>query len=149
MASNYKAPPALSKSANYDTWLKEIRIWQSFTDLVSEQQRPAIFLTLEGKAREAVLEVDIAQLNHKDGVKNLTAKLDSLFLKDRTQQAYEAYDLFEKFRRPASMTLSDYVIEFERLLNKTKSFGTTMSDDILAYRLLKSAALSPEQEQLA
>ena len=46
------------------------------------------------------------------------------------------------------MSVSRYINEFESLLNKTTKFGTTMSEDILAYRLLKSANLSEEQEQL-
>ena len=47
------------------------------------------------------------------------------------------------------MSMSDYINEFERLLNKTKQYGTTMSTDVLAYRLLKSANLSETHEQLA
>ena len=34
--------------------------------------------------------------------------------------------------------VNDYINEFESLLNKTMKFGTIMSEDILAYRLLKS-----------
>ena len=40
-----------------------------------------------------------------------------------------------------------YINEFESMLNKT-TLGTTMSEDILVYRLLKSANVSEEQEQL-
>ena len=47
------------------------------------------------------------------------------------------------------MSISGYINEFESLLYKTTKFGTTMSEDNLAYRLLKSANLSEEQEQLA
>ena len=35
------------------------------------------------------------------------------------------------------------------IMNKTKQYGTTMSTDVLAYRLLKSANLSETHEQLA
>ena len=48
MALNIKTPPLLSKSTSYDTWLKEIEIWQTFTDLAKTKQGPAIFLSLEG-----------------------------------------------------------------------------------------------------
>ena len=46
------------------------------------------------------------------------------------------------------MSISDYINEFESLLNKTTTFAKTMPEDILAYRLLKSENLSEEQEQL-
>ena len=42
-----------------DSWLKEIKIWQNFTDIEKKKQGSAIFLTLEGKAKEAVLELDV------------------------------------------------------------------------------------------
>ena len=38
--------------------------------------------------------------------------------------------------------------EFDKRLFKTKTYGTTMSDDILAYQLLKSANLSTDHEEL-
>ena len=47
------------------------------------------------------------------------------------------------------MTISDYINEFERLLNKTKRYGSDMSTGILAYRLLKSANLSEQHQKLA
>ena len=42
-----------------------------------------------------------------------------------------------------------YINEFERLKSKTESYGTKLSTDVLAYRLLKSANLSESYEQLA
>ena len=145
-SNNYKAPPTLGKSSSYDNWLKEIAIWQTFTDITPKKQGSAIFLTLEGKAREAVLELEVKDINCDDGVKNVLAKLDTLYVRDKVQTAYEAYDRFEKFQRNSEMSMSDFMIEFERLLSKTKSFGTTMSSDLLAYRLLKAANI-PEQQQ--
>ena len=144
-----KAPPALSKSTSYETWLKELEIWQAFTDLSIEKQGPAIFLTLEGKAREAALELEVKNISGKEGVKNITTKLDTLYKKDIAQVAYEAYDKFERFQRPADMSMKDFVIEFERLVSKTRSHGTAMSEDILAYRLLRSANISEHHQQLA
>ena len=108
-----------------------------------------MFLSLEGKAREAASELEAEQINSKDCIKNIVAKLDKLYLKDKTQSAYEAYDNFEPFKRPSDMSISDYINEFERLLKKTKQYGTTMSTDVLAYRLLKSANLPETREQLA
>ena len=147
-SSNFKAPPSLSKSSCYDDWLKEIEIWQAFTDLAAEKQGPAVFLTLEGKAREAMLNMDIEKIKGRDGVENIVTELNKLYLKDKLEMAYETYDAFAQFRRPADMSMKDYINEFERLLSKTKKLGTTMSPDILANRLLKSANLEESQEQL-
>ena len=46
------------------------------------------------------------------------------------------------------MSIQAYLNEFYKRLFKTKSYGTMMSDDILVYRLLKSASLSSYHEEL-
>ena len=149
MATNFKAPPLLSKASSYEVWLKEIQIWEAFTDLKKVKRGPAIFLTLEDKAREAILELEVDNISSEDGVKNITNKLDQLYLKDKTQSLYEAYDKFERFKRPDDMSIGEYINEFERLKCKTETYGTSLSTDVLAYRVLKSANLSQHHEQLA
>ena len=76
MASNYKVPLTLGDNIVYENWKKEIKIWQVFTDLPKKKQGPVIFLTLSGKAREAVLELDIEKLNYDSGVNNVLKRLD-------------------------------------------------------------------------
>ena len=76
--TNHKAPPLLTSSTYYEDWLKEIEIWQAFTDLTDEKQGPAIFLTLEGKAREIILNFDIKEIKAKNGVKNIVKALNKL-----------------------------------------------------------------------
>ena len=93
----------------------------AFTSSERKTQSPAIFLSLSGQAHEAVLELELDKLNDDNGVKNLLEKLDDkLYLKDDTHSAYEAYERFETFLRAPSMTVSDYIIEFEHLYNKAK-----------------------------
>ena len=79
VASNFKSPPALNENSVCEQWKKEIAIWQAFTDLCTEKEGKAIFFTLSGKAREAVLELDVSKLTDKDGVKNVILKLDTLY----------------------------------------------------------------------
>ena len=53
----------------YENWKHEIEIWQAFTDLAPKKQSTAIFLTLQGKARKAALEIEIKDLTDDQGVK--------------------------------------------------------------------------------
>ena len=46
------------------------------------------------------------------------------------------------------MSIQAFLNEFNKRLYKTKSYGTVQSDDILAYRLLKSSNLSDNHEEL-
>ena len=109
---------------------------------------PAIFLSLSGQAREAVLELELDKLNDDNGVKNVLETLDKLYVKDDTHSAYEAYKRLETFSRAPSMTVSDYIIEFERLHNKAKQHKMELPDGVLAYRFLNSVNISSQYKQL-
>ena len=132
----------------YSTWKKELKIWEAFTSIDKKKQAPAIFLTLSGQAQEAVLEIDIEKLKAENGVEHLVNALDELYLIDETCSAYEAYEVFEKFIRPFNMSISDFIIQFERLYNKAKSYNMEIHEGVLAYRMLNSANLSENHKQL-
>ena len=46
------------------------------------------------------------------------------------------------------MSIQVFLNEFDKHLFKTKSYGTTMSDDVLTHQLLKSANFSTHHEEL-
>ena len=75
-------------------------------------------------------------------------KLDKLYLKDDKHSAYEAYERFETFSRAPSMTVSDYIIDFEHLYNKAKQHKMELPDRVLAYWFLNSANISSHHKQL-
>ena len=92
--TNYKAPPSLTSSTCYEDWLKEIEIWQAFTDLTDEKQGPA----------------DIKEIKARNGVENIIKALNKLCLKEKLQMAYKAYDAFKKFGRPEKMSLKNILM---------------------------------------
>ena len=47
------------------------------------------------------------------------------------------------------MSITDFINEFERMYHKLKQHKLELPDGVLAYRLLKSAHLSEQHEQLA
>ena len=119
----WKAPPKLKEP--YLSWKEELKVWENFTDIPKAKQGGALFLSLPepSSARDAVLELTAAVINQDDGVKKITEKLDSLFLKDSNILKYHAWQNFNKFKRPASMNISDYAIEFSKLQNACKVNG--------------------------
>ena len=60
---------------------------------------------------------------------------------------FQKLEAFETFKCPSGMPLEKFINKFDRQLN-VKAFGTKMSEDILGYRLLKAANLSPNDEHL-
>ena len=138
-ASSSKIPPLLSKSPVYTDWKKKIDIWSLFTSLEKEKQGAAILLTLEGAAEEAALELDVSVINSNDGLKSIIQQLDKLYLKDKTLEKFQAFDSYQ--RKPET-SIHEHIHNFDKLYFKLKSHGTTISEDLLAYKLLKSANLS-------
>lgn len=148
MASkNSKTPPTLSKRKTYDDQLKLIKIWRRFTDLPDKQQGSAIVLSLEDEGLDAVLKTDDTVISRDDGVDAITNRLNRLFKKGSTITKYQVLEAFETFKRPLNMSIQAFLNESDNRLFKTKSFGA-MSDDILAYRMLKTANLSNYHEDL-
>ena len=142
MSNLNKSPPLLSKSKTYDDWIKLLSIWLKFTSLKSEKQGLAIVLTLEGEAHEEVLEIHTDVISRKDGVSKIIKRLNKIYRKGELSQKYNALEAFETYKRKGSTSICDFLTEFEKRLQKTRTYGTIMSDDLLAYHLLKGAKLT-------
>ena len=142
-------PPNLNCIEEFEDWLHETEIWQCLTDLEKNKQGPAIYLSLDEKIRKTCSDIKVKDLNSDDGVNILINKLKSLFAKDSNQAAYLAYDKFETFKRPVDMNIVDFINEFERLYNNIKKYDMELPTGVLAYRLLKSADISEDKQQLA
>ena len=106
-----------------------------------------MFLSLEGKAREAVLELDIAALNSKDGMEKVYEKLDTLFLEDINQYAFLVYETFKGYWKQPDTSIEVF-INFSWHITKLKDFNILLPEPVLAFKALKSANLTPENERL-
>ena len=149
MASRDKAPPLLSETENYTNWKKAIAIRSNFASLPETKQGAALFLTLQGSARDAALELSQDAISSATSLTHVLSRLDDLYFKDETLQKYDAFKAFDSFRWPSHMSIPEFLHAFNLLSNKLQSYGTTISDDLLAFKLLKAANLSPDHEKLA
>ena len=147
MSSN-KQPPLLSKCKSYQDYIKKINIWCKITSIPKKDQGGAILLTLENEAEDKVLELDENDILCDQGVANIIKQLDKIYKKNETLEKFEALDSFETYRRQSEESINDFIIEFDKRLNRTKKLGTEMSNDLLAYRMIKSANLSEQDERL-
>ena len=80
MSNSIKTPP-LTDDTNYQDWKKDLTIWQQFTEL-EKKQGPALYLSLSGKARECVRELNAADIGLDGGFNLITNKLDRVFQED-------------------------------------------------------------------
>ena len=109
-----------------------------------QKKSPSYFSSLTGRAREAIVGLAIKFFCHK-GVENLIKEFDNLYLKN---SQYSAYKQFEKFCRPKTMSISNYIIKFERLYNKIKNFNMALPDSVLVLKFSKNTNISEQHKQL-
>ena len=84
----------------------------------------------------------------ENSVDTIITRPNRLIKKYSTITKYQAFNSFLTFKRPSTMSIQAFLNEFNKHLFKTKTYGTTKSDYILAYQLLKSANLSTHHEKL-
>ena len=146
-----KNPPLLQKPKSYDDWIKKLKVWRCVTCLPKNEQGGAVLASLEGaegEAEDAVLEMTVEELTGESSVDLIIARLDKLYKKNETLEKFETIDNFQTYSRPHHVTINDFIIEFDKRLTKTKKIGTVHSDDFLAYRLIKSANLTDQDEKM-
>ena len=64
--SNIKSPPVFFPE-DYISWKNDIAIWKLFTDTKVEKVGAAVYLALQGKAREVVRELTPREIGCKEG----------------------------------------------------------------------------------
>ena len=101
------------------------------------------FLSLEGKAREAVFELDIAALNSKDGMERVYEKLDTLFLEDINQSAFLAYETFKGYWRQPDTSIEDFLINFKLLI---KPFWLDFKHGVLEWKASEIKPTSDDEQ---
>ena len=148
MAQSYNTPPSLGPDTIYETWKNELEIWKLVTNVKPEKQALAVTLSLTGQAKAKALEIDVAQLNTEDGMNILLTALDTLFLQDEVDLAYNAYSDFESLKKEEKMSMSDFIIEYERRYNICRKYKMEYPDSVLAFKLLDNASLSVKERQL-
>ena len=103
-ASN-KVPPQRSNFESYNDWVRLVNILTKFTDREPERQRPALVMSLPGKAREAILELEDKDISSKDGVKLIVEKLNILSKKDELHEKFQDLENFEFYRRASDTNI--------------------------------------------
>ncbi|XP_057310466.1 uncharacterized protein LOC130648431 [Hydractinia symbiolongicarpus] len=146
-------PPVFNDKKPYNRYVDELKAWTLLTDLEKQKQGIAVALSLpeedSTQVRDKVFsEISIADLNKEDGIDTLIAFMDNLFKKDELTDMYEHYTNFDRYKRKSDETIESYIIEFEKLYNKTKKFDMGLPDSVLAFKLLDGACLKHSDRQL-
>ena len=144
------SPPGFDRRCDeYSKWKKLYNVWNVVTQAAKKTRGGLIILSLDEETRDEVLEqITIDDIKGKKSAEKVIHVLDNIFKKDESLTAYNIYEEFETYTRPANCAVSDYCNEFRRKYQKVKATGTELSEPVLAYRLLKSANLNKADVRL-
>ena len=144
--------PSMHQNLAYSDWKKEVKIWQMTNTPLGVNKAVlagTLFESLTGQARSTVLSsVELDNIVSDVGVDNILNALDNFFGVDEVQGGFQAQDDLNNFRRKPNTSYKEFMIEFQLRANKVKLSGTTVSDGVLGYTLLKCANLPPGKEEL-
>ena len=145
-------PPVLDKDTLYSQWKRDILIWQLGTSVEPKRQAARAVLKMSGKIREHASRVPIEDLGKETGLVELIKHLDKFYEKDATQELFLAIESLENYRREKDESIIQYIEEFNRRFNRINELftdrSTAYNDGVLAYRLLKQASLSENDQKL-
>jgi hypothetical protein len=143
MVNNSNVPPRFDKKRLYDSWKNELGIWTRVTNRDTKKQALAVLLSLDGRARDTALEISVEDLNKGDDMGTLIRALDSVFLKEEKDRAYEAYSNFDSVTRDISVAMTDYTIDFEQRYNRMRKYDmvqlASTACTVLTFASMRSA----------
>ena len=150
MPGNSKDAPEWTEGMSYEDYKKEIEVWQLLKVATDIEEGPLVFRSLppKSKAKAAASELSVAEIGAADGLKKILVKLDQVYLAEQNQRIFIDLEAFEKFNRKSTMSMADYVLEFERLHVKVRKHKCEYPDGVLAYKLLERAKMSYDDEKL-
>lgn len=149
MAANYKVPPKFDEARSYECWKNEVNMWTRVTELEKKKQALAVALGLGGRAKEIAMEISADELDNDNGMDKLLEKLDGVFQLEEKDWAYEAYTQFDRLTKDGSVSMADYIIDYEQRYNRIKKYNMTLPDAVLAFKLLDPACPDEKNRQLA
>ena len=110
---------------------------------------PAVYLTLTGRAREAVRDLKPADIGKETGLDEIIVTLDAVYLKDENTRAYVAFKEFYEFKRASGENFSEFIVKYEHLYHKLTQYKMDLPEGVQAFFLLNAANMTEENEKLA
>ena len=147
--SQIKAPPVFNEEEDYLNWKNDLEVWKLFTDTEKKKMGPAVYLTLTGRAREAVRDLKPADIGKETGLDEIIVKLDAVYLKDENTCAYVAFKEFYEFKRASGENFSEFIVKYEHLYHKLTQYKMDLPKGVQAFLLLNAANMTEENEKLA
>ena len=145
-----KWPPILVNEDFYETWRSDLLIWSDICELDKGKRAQVVHLSLPlgSRARDVTSEISREDLKKDTGIDILIARLDEVFLADKSRRQFAAFKMLYNLRRPNNISICDFVKDFEHAYFNFKAQDMKLPDSVMALMLLASSMLSDSESQL-
>ena len=141
-----QSPPSIGD--DYGTWKKEIKVWELGTNIAANKQAPVVIGVLGGDYKAVAMEMPLEDMKKDNGLELLLTHLDAVFEKDKNDNAYEKYIMFEDIRRNPGEDIGEFMIRFDRAMKEAKAIEIVYPDNVLAFKLMRSMNLSADEQKM-
>ena len=116
--------------------------------LDKKKQAIAIYLSLTGQAKNVASEIPEADFETDTGVDILIAKLDTLFLADKSLRQFSAFNKLYNLRRSEDTPIGTFISDFEHVYFDFKRYEMTLPDSVQAFILLSACNLNESERKV-
>ena len=98
--SSRKNPPNFDPEVDdYTSWKSDVAIWKLYTDTADVKVGPAVYLSLQGKARDVVRGMTPQIVGAATVYDSIIAELDKVYLSNESSRAFVAIQELYGYRR--------------------------------------------------
>ena len=101
------------------------------------------------KAEKAVSTLTVHDLNRETGLDVLIEKLDNALKDEIFEDTYSIYLKFTNLKKQPSMSMNDYILEFESLNHEMSIHNMALPGTVLAFKILEGAMINDNLRQMA
>ena len=152
MSGRKLALPIFSKDFNYKVWKNELDMWKIVYSIPPKEQGIIVLLQSivdNKKVEKAVSTLTVHNLNRETGLDVLIEKVDDAFKDEIVEDTYSIYLKSTNLKKQPSMSMNDYIIEFENLNHEMSIHNIVLPDTVLAFKILEMALINDSQLQMA
>ena len=158
MSRRKLAPQIFSKYVNYKVWESKLDMPRYVLEIVCSipPKGQGIIVLLQRiadnkKAEKAVSSLTVHDLNRETELDVLIEKLDNAFNTSSDEIVEDIYSIYLKFtnlKKQLSMSMNEYILEFENLNHEMSIHNMALPDTILAFKILEGL-INDNQRQMA
>ena len=123
-------------------------MWKIVCSIPSKEQGIIVLLKSiadNKKGGKTVSTLTVNDLDREAGLDILIEKLDNAFKDEIAEDTYSVHLKFTNLKKQPSMSMNDYILEFENLNHDMSIHSMGLPDIVLAFKILEGAIINDNQ----